>query len=165
MSLSVMLSCAPAPSLTRAGFTDNATRVDVVSSSTIVTVSAVGVSVRPELVVPLTVIVSSLSLMSVHWISVKVAVPLVDSAGIVSVKLSTAVKSAPTAAVPPATDNVTTVGDMRGAPFSLPVTVTGRPEPPTPSETIPGDKFSVTAVDAVSSSGTITDTDAAVTPA
>ena len=100
-----------------------------VSSSVIVTVSpAVGLTVRPDVVVALTVTVSSASsTASSTGSSVKVPVPLASPAAIVTVTSSTAVKSSPAVAVPPATDTVTAVAVPSVAPSSVAVTSISSP--------------------------------------
>ena len=100
------------------------------------------------------------SMASSTGVSVKLAVPEVWPAAIVSVKSATAAKSS-VEAVPPDTDTVTAVSDVPGAPFRAPVTVIA--VAPASSSTASSDTVSVTPVDAVSSSATVTATSAAVT--
>ncbi len=86
-------------------------------------------------------------------VRLNVAVPLVTSAGMVSVKLLTVSKSVPAVAVPPATDTVTEVGPVRAEPSRVPVTVTG--VRPSPSETLDGSTDRITFVGAASSSSIV----------
>ena len=97
----------PAPSETLVGPTDSVTFVDAVSLSVIVSVAES--TVRSELPSTVSVSAPSATLSSVG-LRLKVRVPTVAPAGMVSGKLLTAVKSAPAVAVPPATDTVPTWG-------------------------------------------------------
>ena len=89
-----------------------------------------------------------------------VAVPVVAPEPMVSAKSATTAKS-PADAVAPLTDTVTAVAAVRGAPFSVPVTFTL--VAPASSPTFDGSTVSVTPVEAVSLSLTVTTTSAAVT--
>ena len=90
----------------------------------------------------------------------KLAVPSVSPAGIVSVKPGTAAKSS-AAAVPADTVTDTSVSDVLGAASSVAVTSTA--VAPASSSTVPGRTDSATALDAASSSSTVTATSATVT--
>ena len=137
----------PSPSETLVGFTDRVTLVDAVSKSVIVSVAE---STASPFAVPLTVSVSvpSATLSSVGF-KLKVCVPSVWLAGMVSVKSLTVAKSVPAVAVPLSIDTVTGVA-LVDAPLSrVPVTVTVAE--PAPSETwLVGFSVRVTLVDGVS---------------
>ena len=85
------------------------------------------------------------------------------SAGIVMVNPVTASKSVPAVAVPEPTVTVTGVAAALVPPFNAAVTVTG--VAPAPSPIASGDTDSVTPLDGVSSSSTVTSTEPAVSPA
>ncbi len=130
------------------------TFVEVVSLSVIVSVADSTSS--PFVVVPLTVSVSlPSSVLSSVGVRSNVALPLVASAGIVSVKPVTVSKSVPPTAVPFSTDTLTDVGLLLAASSSVPVTVTIRW--PAPSDTESGFSDSVTFDDSVSSSAIVSD--------
>ena len=82
-------------------------------------------------------------------------------AGIEIENPTTAVKSVPEVAVPDPTVTDTGVASPRVPPFKLAVTVTV--VAPAPSLTDSGDTVRVTPLDAVSSSSTVTSTEAALT--
>ena len=123
------------------------------SSSSIVSVTpSAGSTVRSEaVVVPLTITVSSgSSMLSSSGTRSNVAVPLVAPPAIVTVTLVTAEKSAPSTAVPAATDTVTSVSSLRDSPSRVTVTVTVRSVPVASSATLVGETVSVTFASTVS---------------
>ena len=81
--------------------------------------------------------------------------------GIEIVNPGTAAKSVPGVAVPDPTVTATGVASPRAPPFSLAVTVTVVAAVPSPTDS--GDTARATPLDAVSSSSTVTSTEAAVT--
>ena len=141
-----VMGVPPAPSETVAGSTDRITLVGAASLSVIVIVVASTVS---PVVVPLTVSVSAPSYMSSSvGVRLKVVLPRVALALMVSVKSETVAKSVPAVAVAPPTETVTEVALVRALPSRVPVTVMGVPL--APSETVAGSTDRITLVGAAS---------------
>ena len=133
------------------------------ASSSVITMDAPVTEIPGTAVAPPTDTASSGSSIS-SCVGASVKVPVYDRAlaGIMIVNPVTSAKSVPSVAVPDPTVTATGVASPRAPPFSLAVTVIVAAPALSPADS--GDTVRATPLDAVSSSSTVTSTEATVTP-